>query len=255
VAVRLPPAHRPRADRPRPAPRPAAPARWRRRPPGTDRRRPLPARHLAHGPPRPRHLQDGVPGLVPGPLRPHPRQGARRRRVDGRGLRGRPHLPHGPALLRREVGHRVGGPGAVRLEHDDPHDAHRGRHLPAERPRGRPAVPPVRQAAHRAGRAGAPDAGGGAGRDERRHGRRRPGRTPARRLRRHRRPRQADEHTDLVRPTGPPAMETSQRTHRNIDVPAQRQGVSWTYEVGPPGPVDHGNAGRKRWDTSCSHCC
>ncbi len=51
----------------------------------------LSARHPAHRRERPRALQDRVPGLVPGPRRAHPRQGARRRQ----------RRAHRPALLPR----------------------------------------------------------------------------------------------------------------------------------------------------------
>ena len=50
----------------------------------------LPARDPAHRREGPRALRDRLPGLVPGPCRAHPRQGARRR---GRGAHGSAVLP------------------------------------------------------------------------------------------------------------------------------------------------------------------
>ena len=76
---------------------------------GQRHRRPhVPARHPAHRREGARALQDGLPRLVPGPRRAHPREGARRRR----------RRAHGPAVLPRQLhGRRLQARALPRTRH------------------------------------------------------------------------------------------------------------------------------------------
>ncbi|WP_420864167.1 hypothetical protein [Streptomyces deccanensis] len=73
---------------------------------------------------------DGLPRLVPGPVRPYPPQGAHRRHAHLRQLvHGRPGTPHRSALLLRDRHHPRRRALPLLGEHGPPHDPRPGLHL------------------------------------------------------------------------------------------------------------------------------